>query len=149
VRPLYPIVLCPTDLSDLGNAALPVACRLAQPGGTLRLLCVLEDLGPDGPAADVAERARRHRAEENEARAKLNALLTDDLTVDLETHCHVLRGSDVPAVIEQQARSYGADVVVMSTHGRTGLGRLLIGSVATAVVKRTDLAVVLVHPREA
>jgi nucleotide-binding universal stress UspA family protein len=139
-------VLCPTDLSAIGNAALPVACRLAQPGGTLHLLCVLEDRGPDAPRADVPERARRQRSEDTETRQRLGALLVGEMADGLTTHCHVLRGADVAAVIEQQARHYRASVVVMGTHGRTGLGRLLLGSVAEAVVKRTDLAVVLVHP---
>jgi nucleotide-binding universal stress UspA family protein len=66
----------------------------------------------------------------------------------VRVHCHVLRGSDVSGIIEQQARSYGASVIVMSTHGRTGIGRLLLGSVASDVVKRTDLPVILVRPGE-
>ena len=145
MRPLYPVVLCPTDLSETGNGALPVACRLAQPGGTLHLLCVLEDYGPDGPPADVPERARRHGEEDRETRARLGALLTPALAKDLRTHCHVLRGADVAAIIEQQARGYGASVVVMGTHGRTGLQHVLLGSVAEKVVRLAGCPVLTVR----
>ena len=47
--------------------------------------------------------------------------------------------------IESEADRLGADVVVLGTHGRTGLGRILMGSVATDVVKKKGLPVILVH----
>ncbi len=148
MSPPFPIVLCPTDLSEIGNRALPVAFRLAQNGGTVHLLCVLEDYRQGDQPADVQERARRQRAEENEARSRLGALIPADRAKDLRTHCHVIRGSDVSGIIETQARNHGASVIVMSTHGRTGIGRLLLGSVASDVVKRTDLPVILVRRGE-
>jgi nucleotide-binding universal stress UspA family protein len=147
MRRTFPVVLFPTDLSESGNAALPVAWKLAAPGGTLHVLLVLED-PPEGAPADAAERARRQSAEEKEARARLAALVPAGAAEGVRAHFHVLRGADVAGVIEQQARAYGASVVVMSTHGRTGLRRLLLGSVASDVAKRTDLAVVLVRPGE-
>jgi universal stress protein A len=44
------------------------------------------------------------------------------------------------------AEREGADLIVMSTHGRSGLGRIVLGSVADAVVRRTSLPVIVVRP---
>ena len=49
-------------------------------------------------------------------------------------------------VVTQVAREVEADVVVMATHGRTGLDRLVLGSVATATLQRADVPVLLVRP---
>jgi len=53
-------------------------------------------------------------------------------------------GGDASVVIARRARELGADLIVMGTHGRTGLPRLLMGSVAEEVVRRASCPVLLV-----
>jgi nucleotide-binding universal stress UspA family protein len=57
----------------------------------------------------------------------------------------VIRASDVAGTIEGQARRHRADVIVMATRGRTGLSRLVLGSVAADVVRKSDLPVILLR----
>ena len=58
----------------------------------------------------------------------------------------VAAGSDVAGVITQAAERYGADLICMGTHGRTGMVRAVMGSVAQAVMARSDRPVVMVRP---
>jgi nucleotide-binding universal stress UspA family protein len=63
---------------------------------------------------------------------------------------HRLVSGDPAAEIVRLAETEGADMIVMGTHGRTGLRRLLMGSVAEAVVRRAACPVLTVkHPHEA
>ena len=57
--------------------------------------------------------------------------------------------SEVGDIILDAARADGAELIVMGTHGRTGIGRLLLGSVAEHVLRHADCPVVTVHaPRD-
>lgn len=128
--PSFGTVLCATDLSFEGNRALRVAHRLSTPGGTVHRLHVLEPRAAGDPVS-----------EEDEARRRLGACEPTD-----GPFCtHVLRGSDIADTIEQLARRQHVDIIVMSTRGRTGLARLVLGSVAADVVRKTNLPVILVR----
>jgi nucleotide-binding universal stress UspA family protein len=54
-------------------------------------------------------------------------------------------GIDLPAIVAAEARAWGADLVVAGTHGRRGLDRLLLGSVAEGILRRSAVPVLLVH----
>ena len=58
-------------------------------------------------------------------------------------------GRPVPRLILEAAQTLGADLIVMSTHGRSGLGRALLGSVAEAVTHRAPVPVLLVRDGQA
>jgi nucleotide-binding universal stress UspA family protein len=151
MRVPFKTLLCPTDLSDVGNGAVPVAYRLAAPGGTVHLLHVAEPpyLGNPlynqfvqgyMPTPDEVE------AGEEKAKQRLKRLAPEGaVAAGVRTVHHVLHGVNVASVLEEQARTLGADAIVMGTHGRTGLGRILMGSVATDVVKANRVPVILVH----
>jgi nucleotide-binding universal stress UspA family protein len=135
MRPGFRTVLCPTDLSEEGDRALDVAYRIVADGGTVHRLHVLEPLH-DTPA------------DEQDARRRLGLGEPSPPAARVRTHAHVLRATDVPATIELHARFHHADVIVMSTRGRTAPGRLSLGSVAADLVRRFDLPVVLVREGE-
>jgi len=61
---------------------------------------------------------------------------------------HVWYGPAAPAIIEA-ARVYKVDLIVMSTHGRTGFGRLVFGSVAESVLRGTTVPILLLRPSAA
>jgi len=133
-------VLAPVDLSDQSELVLNHAVALAESyAAPLDLLHVVEEaaypnvygLEPLTPALpNVQDRARE-------------ALETLASEVDLRTdpvNVHVLAGNAARDIVEF-AKENAADLIVMATHGRTGLDRFLIGSVAEKVVRRAPCPV--------
>ncbi len=59
----------------------------------------------------------------------------------------VVRAGDPAAIIVDRARAEGVDLIALTTHGRTGLRRLLMGSVAEAVLRKSSVPVVLARGR--
>lgn len=144
-------VLCPTDLSGTGDGAVAVAYRLAADGGRVHLLHICEPpfLGNPlyGPYVQgYVPTSEERKAGEERALERLHRLVPPDAEArNVHTEFHLVHGVNVAGVIESEAHRLGCDTVVMGTHGRTGLGRILMGSVATDVVRKRGLPVVLVH----
>lgn len=131
-------ILVPFDFTGPSNRACDLAVELAIPlRARITLLHVLEPL--DIPT-DAAERAAL-LASTTEALERAAARLRP-LLADVETR--VVEG-EPPKGIEHAARDGGADLIVMGTHGRSGLARLFLGSVATAIVKTSSVPVMTVH----
>jgi len=129
-------ILCPTDLSETGNLAIPVAYRLAGNGARVHLLHVCEPpyLGNPiyGPFVQgYVPTPEDTQTGEDKVLKKMHRIVPEEaLSAGIRTEFHLV---------------HGVDVVVLGTHGRTGLGRILMGSVATDVVKKKGLPVILVH----
>ena len=144
-------VLCPTDLSDTGNLAIPVAYRLAGNGARVHLVHVCEPpyLGNPlyGPFVQGYVPTPEDTKEgEEKILKKMHRLVPEDALADgIRTEFHLVHGVDVAKVIEEEANRFEVECVILGTHGRTGLGRILMGSVATDVVKKKGLPVILVH----
>ncbi len=66
----------------------------------------------------------------------------------LDADFRILKG-EAPKVIAEQAHSWGADLIIMGSHGRTGLQRLMMGSVAEEVFRSSDIPVLLVKEQAA
>lgn len=147
----FQTVLCPTDLSETGNLAIPIAYRLVGKGGRVHLMHVCEPpfLGNPlyGPFVQgYVPSPEDTQIGEQKLLKKLHRLVPEDaLSGGIRTEFHLVHGVDVAAVIEEEAHRFDAEVVIVGTHGRTGLGRILMGSVATDVVKKKGLPVILVH----
>jgi nucleotide-binding universal stress UspA family protein len=85
-------------------------------------------------------------AHDAKVRQHLHGLVPSEAaTRAIHTEHHVLRGAESGAGLLAQAARLGADVIVMGTHGRSGLLRALMGSVAMDVLKHAKVPVVLVH----
>jgi len=144
-------ILCPTDLSETGNRAVPLALHLAADGATIHLLHVGEPAFLGNPlynqfVVGYVPTPEERLAGEERVRHLLRQLIPPDgppRGITMTTH--VVHAVSVSDAIEREARRLGAEVVVMGTHGRTGLGRLVMGSVATEVVGKERLPVILVH----
>lgn len=138
--PVISRVLAPVDLSDQSELVLHHAAALAESyAAPIDLLHVVEEaaypnvygLDPLTPSTpNVQDRAR----EALETLASKLDLRTDPVNV------HVLAGNAARDVVEF-AEDQAADLIVMATHGRTGLERFLIGSVAEKVVRRAPCPV--------
>jgi nucleotide-binding universal stress UspA family protein len=145
-------ILCPTDLSPLGNAAAAVAYALARSGSTVHLFHVVEPsvlLSPFDGTVVVMPTSVEERVEvERRANARLDALAPADAPREgIRTAAVVSHEVDVAEEVLAEAKRVDADVIVMGTHGRTGIGRLLMGSVAATVMRRSNVPVVLVRAR--
>jgi nucleotide-binding universal stress UspA family protein len=144
---MFTTAIVPFDGSPLSARALPYALRLARAG--TRLVLVRGYLTQDAELSFAAHypylpARERERLEYRRAQAEFTAAV-ERFTAD---HDRAVSSSFVegrPAdVILEVTRSTQADVIVMATHGRTGLVRSLLGSVADEVVRRAHIPVLLV-----
>ncbi len=135
-------ILFATDFSDLSQAALAYATTLAQhDGATLFIVHVIEP--PPTSAASELYMAVPMESEED-AEGILRAVVPSSKDVPVEHK--LLRGNPADEIV-RLADEEGCDLIVLATHGRTGLLRLVMGSVAEAVVRRARCPVLTVkHP---
>jgi nucleotide-binding universal stress UspA family protein len=144
---MYHTVVVALDGSPLAERALPYAQTLARASGA-RLILVRAAAVPT--VADRDDFEEHLGATQAEAAAYLQAAVgrlreqDPELAGRTETVAVPVRHGSVAAALRQTARERGADVLVLATHGRSGLGRWLYGSVADAVLRQADVPVLLV-----
>lgn len=137
-------VLYATDFSDHSKAALPWALRLAEKhGAELHLFHALVLHADDEPAVE-----RRYGELAEETRAELRQLAEDGPVGAVELVPAVRRGiAPAPAVLDYAAQQ-DIDLIVMGSHGRRGLRRLLLGSAAEEVLRTSPVGVLVVRRHE-
>lgn len=144
--PAQASILVPLDGSALAEMALPHASGFAKAfGGDLWLLNVIEPYTAPYTYPGVGMVRMPYEEEHQRAEAYLdgvaNGLRDDGLTV----HTAVRDGWPAETVASA-GRELGASLIAMATHGRTGVLKLLLGSIALGTVRRTSLPVLLVRP---
>lgn len=147
-------ILCATDFSPIGNAAVAIAYGLARPGAVVHLLHVAEPavvVSPlDGTILTYRATSEDLAASDRRARAKMRTLVPESSLVEnVRTESNVVHEMDVGPQILAEANRVEADLIVLGTHGRSGIGRILMGSVAMDVTKRSQVPVVLINDRTA
>jgi nucleotide-binding universal stress UspA family protein len=144
-------ILLTTDLSPIGDGAVDMAFTLAGPGATVHLLYVNEPAYVMSPVDATVLYASALTPEERDkvetkVKAHLRHIVPEEALVrGIRVEHHVVHDSGAAAVIEREAKRLGAEVIVLGTHGRTGLKKALLGSVAQEVMKKSKIPVVLVH----
>jgi nucleotide-binding universal stress UspA family protein len=134
---MYRTILVPLDGSSLAERALPWAQRLAAAAdGRLILLRVVRGPPPSAAGEPLREGVPRHEAE-----AYLHRLARRLGTTPVDPV--VLEGDAAQTILGESARR-GIELIVMSTHGRAGIGRWISGSVADAVMRQAGVPVLLV-----
>lgn len=141
-------VLCATDFSPTAELALAHAAALARRHGAKLLLVHVIEPWPTTPyppitVADEAEQSLREAAA-----TRLEALTAPLLRAGLDATARVLVGGPGHETIEL-ARSSAADVIVVGTHGRSGIAHVVYGSTAEYIVRRSPVPVLTVHPHDA
>ena len=140
-------ILVPIDFSDCAKKALRYAIPLAkQHEADLTLLYVVPTnyaVGEYGGIDYASLEAEMRASGEKE----LSTLVVDEVRGEVPADTLVRTGSPGIEVIEV-AKSLPADLIVISTHGRTGLKHVLLGSIAEAVVRRAPCPVLVVRERE-
>ena len=137
-------ILSPVDFGENSLAALDVAANLArQAAATVVVLHVVTLVMSPG---EVPAEIEIYREQEAEAKEKLKDIVANRLKgID---HQIVIRIGDPAKVIVQAAETLAADVVVMATHGRTGISRMLMGSVTERVLRDSPCPVLTVRRSE-
>jgi nucleotide-binding universal stress UspA family protein len=147
--PVLRTVLCPTDFSALGNAAIPYAYALLRASGGTVELCHVHERQPPAvahlPSGLAVPMPPRERAE---LEARLQALIPRDADrLGIGTRITVIDGGVAPTAILQTARRLGTDAIVLASHGRAGVTRSLLASVAEEVLRQSERPVFVVRPR--
>jgi nucleotide-binding universal stress UspA family protein len=143
-------ILLPTDFSRCAESALPYAAELARQMRA-RLVClhVVETMLPPVGYAAVAEPMPAMdiggQLEESATR-ELPKLGARQECAGLDVEEVVARG-DAAGEIVRVARERDIDLIVISSHGRTGLGRMIFGSTAESVVRHAHCPVLVVKPK--
>jgi len=130
-------ILVPVDFSEQSRGALAVAAEIAQPEGQIAAVHVLPDLSPAEPGKlwnTVSPATRIEHA---------TTALKDWL--DQEVDAIEICIGDPGAEICRVAAERGANLIVMPSHGRTGVKRLLVGSVAERVVRLAPCPVLVLR----
>jgi nucleotide-binding universal stress UspA family protein len=146
-----PELIVPLDGSSLAEAAVPLGRGLAKAlGGHIVLVGVIPTPGQlvAGQIGAIGSYVGADHARlESEAQAYLEAILGSLKASGLSAEAIVRQGKPA-AEIGAVAREHAAAAVVMATHGRTGLVRTLLGSIAGEVLHRGTSPVILVRPPE-
>jgi nucleotide-binding universal stress UspA family protein len=146
---IFQRILCPLDFSKHSNRALDMACELARDNKaklTLMHAYVIPSYPlPEGyvlaSSETVAEILSKTQQAMNEARARCVAAGVPQVEI-------VLSEGAAFAEIVRVAREQAADLIVIGTHGRTGLKHALLGSVTEKVVRKAPCAVLTVRDPE-
>jgi nucleotide-binding universal stress UspA family protein len=133
-------VLCAVDFSPSTKMTVEMARQIAEASqGTVILFHVvpmpIEALGQPLAVEPLT-------GAEDDARQRLNHLASESLTHSYEI---VVVTGDPAASIIAAAEEHGADLIVMATHGRTGLSHFFLGSVAERVVRESSVPVMTVR----
>jgi nucleotide-binding universal stress UspA family protein len=147
---MYKVIMVPTDGSGFDREAIRVALRMAERShAKVRLVRVLASdsfFGTTPEAHWTPMSAELGRSQRTSALSELYALAAEcrsgfkaDITVDLH-------GGPVADVLQGYARRHDVDLIVMSTHGRSGISRLSLGSVTDSLIRHTTIPVLVVKP---
>ena len=142
-------ILLPTDFSGCANYALPYAAAIAR-AASATVICVnvVEPIVPAVGYTGMAEAmpiAEMSEQIEDSAERELPDVLRCEELRGLKVE-EVIGHGDAAAEIVRIAQERDVDLIVISSHGRTGLGRIIFGSTAEAVVRHAHCPVLVVKP---
>jgi nucleotide-binding universal stress UspA family protein len=143
----------PYDFSAHSRSALAMATDLARRFHTrIHLVHVIQPPaltylpygGPPTTAAGPVAILELREIAEKALREVADSIAIDDGQVEM----HVVESPNIPDAIHELAAKVGADLIVMGTHGRTGLAHVFLGSVAERTLRRAPCAVLTVQARD-
>jgi nucleotide-binding universal stress UspA family protein len=142
-------ILAPTDFSDCATGAVEYAKVLARRfGAGITLLHATSPRATFEPLPLTGMSFAEPFADEETRAASALAAYRAGLLADFpESDGVLVMGSPAEAIVAS-SRSVGADIIVMGTHGREGLRRAFLGSVAESVIQQSDRPVLTVRPIE-
>jgi len=147
---MYRVIMVPTDGSGFDREAIRVALRIAERTDAkvklVRVLATGSFFGMAAAAEGTAIAAELVKSERDRALSELYALAAEcratsnaQITVDLHA-------GPVAEVLEGYTRRNDVDLIVISTHGRSGISRLSLGSVTDSLIRHTTIPILVVKP---
>jgi len=142
-------IVCPVDFSNCSQQALKYAQELAtQFGAELSIVHAYEDpaayvtpmpmSGYVGPGAELLLELRK------QLESRLEQTRADTEKAGVRVRAELLEGAPYRVVLDW-AKEYGADLIVIGTHGHTGLTHALLGSVTERIVRMADCPVLTIR----
>ncbi|MEJ8837882.1 universal stress protein [Ramlibacter sp. AN1133] len=147
---MYKRILVPVDGSETSNRALVAALQMArETSGRVRLLHAIDELAYlsafeySGQVLEAARKGGARTLEDAAAIATASGVPADHKLVEVT-------GQRLGEVVADEARNWDADLIVIGTHGRRGVSRVLLGSGAEQVLRLAPVPVLAVRtPEEA
>ena len=142
-------ILVPTDFSEHARHALNYAVELSREfGATIHLLHVCDDINHilADPSATLISISELVEEQERLANAELNELAAT-VPEGIEVLPRIKMQAPVVGILKY-AEDHDIDLIILGTHGRTGMAHLVLGSVAERVVRQASCPVLVVRPRE-
>lgn len=142
---MYERILIPLDGSPTAEGILPFASQIAGPlDSEVVLLLVVEPAPQSAALAAGIVDADALLIREKEAGRYLQEIAEGLVAKGVKVR-HLVRKGQAAQTIVETATEVGADLIAMTTHGRSGLGRLLFGSVAETVLRSAQIPVLLMR----
>jgi nucleotide-binding universal stress UspA family protein len=147
---MYRMIMVPTDGSGFDREAIMVALRIAERSrAEVRLVRIHSTgafLGMASSMEAVAASADVLELERERIRGELDALAVECRNASDAAISVALEDGPVPEALDTYASRNRIDLIVMSSHGRSGIARLSLGSVTDSLIRRTTIPVLIVKP---
>ena len=147
---MYRVIMVPTDGSGFDREAIRVALRIGErTGAKVRLVRVLAAgslMGVTAPADDTLIAPDVVHGQRDRALGELYALAAECRATSSAEISVDLHSGPVSDVLQGYARRNDVDLIVISTHARSGISRLSLGSVTDSLIRHTTIPVLVVKP---
>ena len=150
---MFKRIVIPVDGSATSNKALMVALQMAsETGGRVRIVHVIEGMAYSGGTVQTESFPGGLMGSVREAGKKLledaQALATA-AGVEVETELFDTFDGRLADVVSEAATQWQADLIVVGTHGRRGIGRILMGSGAEQIMRQAPIPVLVIRAQDA
>jgi nucleotide-binding universal stress UspA family protein len=143
-------ILSPIDFSDPSHAALDTAASLAKQFGAELLLVHIVPAIPDLPSSvSILKEGQYDESLHKEAATRLAEMAQKLTQTGIKAESAIGTANDTAMEIIRQADENGADLIVIATHGLSGLHQLVFGSVTEKVLREAQCPVLVMHTKKA
>lgn len=142
--PAYRRVLVPTDFSKQGNRAITFAFGAVPRGGEVRLVHVIPPAGGFRRETEATDGSKaKHK---QKLTARLGALIPEEARIrGIRSRVEIVEHQHPDAAISQAAERFAADLICISSRGRSGLKKKLLGSVTENLMRRSGRPVLVIR----
>jgi nucleotide-binding universal stress UspA family protein len=144
---MYKQILVPIDGSDTSNLALKHAIALAKDQHSKLRLFHVVDLTPAYSSVNAPHVVERQSTLQSEGKKLIDDSSAPALAAGIQYNSKCVTSFDkrIYELIDEEAKSWPADLIVIGTHGRRGLSRLFLGSVAEALARISSKPLLLIR----